>query len=33
MVVHLVQPEVEGFFPNALNMPDLRRVKKKNSVK
>ena len=28
MVVHLVQPNVKGFKPNALNLLELRRVKK-----
>jgi ABC-type transport system substrate-binding protein len=29
-VIHLVQPEVEQFHPNALNLLELRRVKIKN---
>jgi len=28
MVVHLVQPNIKGFKPNALNLLELRRVKK-----
>jgi peptide/nickel transport system substrate-binding protein len=28
MVVRLIQPDVEGFKPNALNLLELRRVKK-----
>ena len=27
MVIHLVQPNVKGFQPNALNLLELRRVK------
>ena len=27
MVVHLVQPNVQGFTPNALNLLELRRVR------
>jgi oligopeptide transport system substrate-binding protein len=28
-VIHLVSPRVTGFYPNALNLTDLRRVRKK----
>ena len=28
MVVHLVQPDITGFVPNALNLLELRYVKK-----
>ena len=28
MVIHLVNPKVRDFYPNALNMPDLRMVSK-----
>ena len=28
MAIHLVQPNVRGFYPNALNLLELRRVKK-----
>ena len=27
MVIHLVQPRVQGFYPNALNLLELRRVR------
>ena len=30
MVIHLVQPNITGFTPNALNLLELRRVKKVN---
>jgi peptide/nickel transport system substrate-binding protein len=32
-VVHLVQPTVQGWQPNALNRLDLRRVKKRPPAK
>ena len=28
MALHLVQPGVKNFFPNSLNMLELRKVKK-----
>ena len=30
-VIHLVSPHVTGFYPNALNLTDLRRVRKRGS--
>jgi peptide/nickel transport system substrate-binding protein len=29
MAIHLVSPKVEGFRPNALNLLELRRARKK----
>jgi len=29
MVIHLVQPTIKGFYPNSLNLLELRRTKKR----